>query len=85
MEAAALIKYGTITVLALAAFALMLTAYFWFLFAVAVPVHWRFEWWFDRFNVSEWPRWKRGLTALAFFVVAVVCDITAARIWMVGL
>lgn len=62
------------------AFASMLLAYFWLLFAVAVPKGIKFRWMFDGFNVHMWSPRRRGMVALAFFLISVALIITAVRL-----
>lgn len=73
-------KYPATALLGVLSFILMLLAYFWLLFAVAVPKGVKFGWWFDRFNVHLWSPGRRGMVALAFFLISVALIITAVRL-----
>lgn len=62
------------------AFVNMGLAYMWFLFAVAAPRGVRYAWWFDRFDVHMWSSSRRGVVALAFFLISVALIIAAVRL-----
>lgn len=55
----------------------MLVAYFWLLFAMAVPKGEKFGWWFDRLNVHLWNKGLRVLIAGVFCSLGVTLGILA--------
>lgn len=73
-------EYSAAALLGACSFALMLFAYFWLLFAVAVPKGIKFGWWFDKYNVHLWSPRRRGVVALALFLISVTLIITAVRL-----
>lgn len=73
-------RYAFSLIIFVIAFASMLAAYFWLLFAVAVPKGVKFGWWFDRFDVHQWSPGRRSVVALAFFLISAVLIIIAVRL-----